>query len=419
MSVRITSLDNGVRVITEHMPSLETVALGIWVRAGARDEEEAENGIAHLLEHMAFKGTKRRSARAIAEEIEAAGGEINASTGMETTAYFARVLKDDWPLALDILADIFTAPVFDRLELEREKQVILQEIAAANDTPDDLVFDLAQQSAFPDQALGRPVLGAARQVAQYDVAQITAYRGAHYAGSRIVLAAAGNLSHDALVEQAAVKLATVRAGRDIDWPPAVFEGGFCDVERPLDQTHLVMAFPAPGYLDDRIYPLQILCGILGGGMSSRLFQEVREERGLCYSVFSFAQPYRDGGLVSVYAATGPEKAAELTDVMSKVMLSMTDGVSEPEVARMKAQIKAALVMSLESASGRADQIARQYLAYGRVPEMAEILERIDAITCAEISELAADVFQTPTPAVAAVGNLKGLARYEQIAAQFT
>ncbi|MFW6076767.1 MAG: M16 family metallopeptidase [Hyphomicrobiales bacterium] len=418
MSVQITRLDNGIHVITHDLPHLETVALGIWVRAGARDEAEAQNGIAHFLEHMAFKGTHKRSAMQIAQDIEDVGGDINASTSMETTGYYARVLKEDWRLGLDILSDILIDPVFEHQEVERERDVILQEIAAANDTPDDLVFDLAQAAAYPAHALGRPILGPPKLVAGYDAESMRAYRKANYAGERMVVAAAGRIEHEALVQEAARLLGSVPAAAAPARTAPAFGGGASLAVRPLDQAHIVLTFPGVGYHHDDVYVEQVLSVLLGGGMSSRLFQEVREKRGLCYSVFSCASAYEDSGLFSVYAATAPAKADELTRVTSETMLSVLDSVDEPELARAKAQLKAGLVMSLESAAARADQMARQFQAFGKVPEMADIIEKVDRVTAADVSRLAGQILQSGKPALAAVGALDKLGSYEQIAARF-
>ena len=418
MSVQITRLDNGIHVITHDLTHLETVSLGIWVRAGARDEAEAQNGIAHFLEHMAFKGTSKRSAMQIAQDIENVGGDINASTSMETTGYYARVLKEDWRLGLDILSDILTDPVFDREEVERERDVILQEIAAANDTPDDLVFDLAQAAAYPGHALGRPILGPSGQVAGYDADAMMTYRLANYAGERIVVAAAGRIEHEALVQEAARLLGSIPGVAAPARTAPAFGGGASLAERPLDQAHIVLTFPGVGYHDDDVYVMQVLSVLLGGGMSSRLFQEVRERRGLCYSVFSCTSAYEDSGLFSVYAATAPGKADELTRVTSDTMMSVLGSVDEAEVARAKAQLKAGLVMSLESASARADQMARQFLAFGEVPEMAKIIEKVERVTPADVSRLAGRILRSGKPALAAVGALGNLAPYDKIAARF-
>jgi predicted Zn-dependent peptidase len=419
MGVEITCLENGLNVLTHAMPHIETVALGIWVKAGARDERPEENGIAHFLEHMAFKGTKRRTAKDIAEEIESAGGEINASTGMETTTYYARVLKDDWALALDILADIFTESELDNEELERERDVILQEIAAANDQPDDLVFDLAQSASYGDHPLGRSILGTSELIAAVDREKMLAWRDRNYWASRIVVAAAGNIDHEKFAEAAKKLFGKIERGQQPQREPPSFSGTEQKSQKPLDQTHVVLSFAAPSYRDPEIYQLQVLSNILGGGMSSRLFQEVREKRGLCYSVFAFGSAYEDAGQIGVYAASSPEHTKELLKVTSSVMMSVTSAVTDAEVARAKAQLKTSLVMNLESASSRADQIARQFLAFGLVPAISTLVEKIEAVTPEQVRDLAARLFQDKVPAVSAVGQLSHLSAHKKISGYFS
>lgn len=418
MPVEITRLDNGLTVISQDYAQLETVSLGIWVKAGARDETLDEGGLAHLIEHMAFKGTEQRSALAIAEEIEAAGGDINAATGMESTAYHARVLKGDWPLALDILADILTRPVFDPAELEREKGVILQEIAAAIDTPDDLVFEVAQDAAFPHHALGRSILGKPERVADYRPAAITAYRSRHYGAARMVVAAAGRIGHAELVAAANRLLGDLPAG---DLPARTtpeFAGGPVRIRRKLDQAHIVFTLPGLPYLSPDIFALQVLGGLLGAGMSSRLFQELRERRGLCYSVFSYAASYADTGLFNIYIATSPDKVNEVWRVTGGIVADLAFRVGGDEVQRAAAQLKAGLVMSLESTAGRADQMARQFLAFGRVPDIADITARIDAVAPADIQRLAGSMLASRRLGTAAVGALGRLSEHDKIAAAF-
>ena len=419
MSVEITRLNNGLHVITHNMPHLESVALGIWVKAGARDERAEENGVAHFLEHMAFKGTKRRSAQDIAEEIESAGGEINAATGMETTTYYARTLKADWPLALDILADIFTESTLDADELDRERDVILQEIAASKDQPDDLVFDLAQAASYGDHPLGRSILGTAELVQSMTRDQMVAWRDRNYWGSRIVICATGNVNHADFTKAATKLFGHIPQGHAPQRQPPAFVGTAQTEQKPLDQTHLVLSFPAPNYRDTRVYQLQVLASILGGGMSSRLFQEVREKRGLCYSVFAFGTTYEDTGQLGVYAATSPDHTPDLLDVTARVMLSMVDEITEKEIDRAKAQLKTSIVMNLESASSRADQIARQFLAFGEVPEMATLIKKIEAVTAEQVRKLALEIFKSAPPSLSAVGQLSALENHAALAARFS
>jgi predicted Zn-dependent peptidase len=418
MSVEITRLANGLHVITHSMPHLESVALGIWVKAGARDERPEENGVAHFLEHMAFKGTKRRTAQGIAEEIESAGGEINAATGMETTTYYARTLKADWPLAMDILADIFTESTLDENEMERERDVILQEIAASKDQPDDLVFDLAQSASYGDHPLGRSILGTTELVQSMTRDQMLAWRTRNYWASRMVVCATGNVNHADFAKAAEKHFGQIPQGHSPQRHPPTFAGTAHTEQKPLDQTHIVLSFPAPNYRDPRVYQLQVLSNILGGGMSSRLFQEVREKRGLCYSVFAFGTTYEDTGQLGVYAATSPDHTPDLMEVTSNVMMSMADEISEKEIDRAKAQLKTSIVMNLESASSRADQIARQFLAFGEVPEMATLISKIEAVTADQVRELARSIFRSATPSLSAVGQLSALESHATLAARF-
>jgi predicted Zn-dependent peptidase len=418
MTVEITTLANGLTVVTHNMPHIETVALGIWVKAGARDELPEENGIAHFLEHMAFKGTKRRTAQGIAEEIENVGGEINAATGMETTTYYARVMKDDWKLALDILSDIFLESTLDEDEMERERDVILQEISASKDQPDDLVFDLSQAASFGDHPLGRSILGPASLIETLSRDQIAAWRNRNYWASRLVVCAAGNVDHHAFAGETEKLFGHMERGAAPQRQSPHFASGSSIEQKPLDQTHIVLGFDAPNYRDPRIYQLQVLSSVLGGGMSSRLFQEVREKRGLCYSVFAYGTSYEDVGQLGVYAATSPEHTPELIDVTAEVMLSMGRGVSDKEIARAKAQLKTSLVMNLESASSRADQIARQYLAFGEVPRVSHLVKRIEAVETENVRELAHEIFAAKRPSLSAVGQLSTLASYSDIAARF-
>ena len=418
MSVLISKLPNGLHVLTHNMPHLESVALGIWIKAGARDENPEENGVAHFLEHMAFKGTKRRSAQDIAEEIESAGGEINAATGMETTTYYARTLKADWPLALDILADIFTESTLDADELDRERDVILQEIAASKDQPDDLVFDLAQAASYGNHPLGRSILGTSELVQNMTREQMVSWRDRNYWASRIVICATGNVNHADFAKAAEKHFGHIAQGHAPQRQLPHFVGTSQTEQKPLDQTHLVLSFPAPNYRDTRVYQLQVLASILGGGMSSRLFQEVREKRGLCYSVFAFGTTYEDTGQLGVYAATSPDHTPDLLEVTAKVMLSMVDEITEKEIDRAKAQLKTSIVMNLESASSRADQIARQFLAFGEVPEMETLIKKIEAVTVDQVRELAKEIFKSAPPSLSAVGQLSALENHAALAARF-
>ncbi len=408
MSVRTTRLDNGVRVVTAEMAHVETAALGVWVKAGARDERTEQHGLSHLLEHMAFKGTSRRSARQIAEEIESVGGDLNAATSHETTAYYARTLKDDVPLALDILSDILRDSQFDAEELKREQHVIVQEIGAALDDPDDLVHDLLQEAAFGDQPIGRPILGTADTVRAQDPGSLRAYLSEHYRGPQMIVGAAGAVKHDAMVEIADRLFGDFATAAGDTTQEARYTGGERRAERDLSEANLLFAFRAPAFVDDDFYAARIAASVVGGGMSSRLFQRVREERGLCYSIYAFNWAFSDVGLFGISAATGPGDLEELVDVTTGELALAIDDIDETEVARARAQLKAGLLMSLESCAARAEQIARQSLFLGRTVPMEELVSRIDAVDAARVRQiLARIVFETP-PTLAAVGPVGNL-----------
>jgi predicted Zn-dependent peptidase len=418
VSVERSQLKNGLTVISHAMAEVETTSLGIWIGAGSRSETLGEHGVAHFLEHMAFKGTARRSARDIAEEIEAVGGELNAATGVDSTAYYARVLRKDVPLALDILSDIILDPRFDRSELSRERDVILQEIAAAMDSPDDIVFDLVQEAAFPDQPVGRPILGTAKSVVRFKRAHLGAYLSTHYHGPNMVLAAAGAVDHASLVAEAARRLGSFDAGTAPKPERAVYAGGVRRSEKPFEQTHLVLAFEAPAYRDANYFTAQILAGALGGGMSSRLFQEVRERRGLCYSIYAFASGLSDSGTFAVHAAGGPERAHALIDVIREELLKAAErGFHEDEIARVRAQLKMGLLAGLESSSARADQLARQILIHGRPLTTAELIEKVEQVQAADVQALVAALLASPV-SLATVGPILHVARFDRVAEKF-
>ena len=333
MSVQITTLDNGLRVITERMDRVETVSVGAWVGVGARHEPEAVNGVSHLLEHMVFKGTKKRSARAIAEEIEAVGGHMNAYTAREHTAYYAKMLKEDLGLAMDVIGDLVQHATLDADELERERHVVIQEIHQLHDTPDDIVFENFQAVAFPDQALGRSVLGSEALIEGMSRDAVLDYMTTHYAAPVSVVSAAGALEHDRVVDMVRHTFADLPAGAPAAREAARYVGGDVRVDRDLEQVHITLGFEGLAYDDDDYYAASVLSALLGGGMSSRLFQEVREKRGLVYSIYSYQSAYADGGLFGVYAGTGSGEVTELmpliADELNKVRLS----VDEDEVAR--------------------------------------------------------------------------------------
>jgi predicted Zn-dependent peptidase len=402
MAVEFTQLPSGLRVVTDAMDGLETASLGVFVAAGSRHEDEAEQGLSHLLEHMAFKGTARRDARAIAEAIESAGGDLNAATSVESTAYYARVLREDCGLALDVLADILTASLFDPEELEREKGVILQEIAAMQDTPDDLVFDLFNAAAFPGQPIGRPILGEPDGVRRFDRETIKTYLRRHYSAGTCIVAAAGAVNHGEICEEAQERFKTLPAAAPIPLVPATYVGGESLMSKKLEQTQVVIGFEGLAYADPGNVAAHIFANAVGGGMASRLFQEVREKRGLAYSIASFHWSYLDSGLFGFEAATAGRDVPDLVRVGLDVMAEAAHGLEEADMARAKAQTKVGLLTALESSSSRAEQIARQIMIFGRVLTRKELIEKIDVLSLADVRAAGAALLRT-APTVAVLG----------------
>lgn len=402
-TTQLTTLPNGFRIVSEHMPGLASAAIGVWVSAGGRHERLEQNGVAHFLEHMAFKGTARRSALQIAEEIEDVGGYINAYTSREVTAYYARVLENDVPLAMDLISDIVLNPAFDPREIEIERGVILQEIGQSLDTPDDIVFDWLQEAAYPEQPMGRTILGPSERVSGFAKEDFASFITQHYEPGSMILAAAGAVDHDALCKLADASFGTLsprpRPVADI----AHFKGGEIRKLKDLEQAHITLAFEQPSYRDDAVYAAQVFAGALGGGMSSRLFQELREKRGLCYSTFAQVGAYADSGMLTLYAGTGANQVAELVGVTCDELKRVAHDLSEAEVARARAQMKAGMLMGLESPSSRAERLARVVAIWDRVPELSEVIEKIDAVDVAAVRAHAGQLLGQGTPAVASYG----------------
>jgi predicted Zn-dependent peptidase len=414
MSVEFTALPSGLRVVTDRMDYLETVSLGVWVGVGSRHEHAGEHGLSHLLEHMAFKGTRRRSARDIAEEIEAAGGDLNAATSTEQTSYYAHVLASDAGIVLDILADILTESTFETQELEREKSVILQEIGAVEDTPDDLVFDLFNAAAFPGQAIGWPILGTPERVKAFDRKMIQAYLQDHYRSGVMVITAAGAVHHEEIVAAASKRFAALPVAAVAPSVPARYLGGQTLLKRRLEQAHVIVGFEGVSYADPAHYALHVFASAVGGGMSSRLFQEVREKRGLVYAINAFHWGYSDSGLFGFYAAAGRRQVEELMPVALDSLAAATQDLSEDEVQRAKAQIKVSMLTALESPAARAEQIARQVLAFGRVLSREEIISKIDCLSVDEVRAAGRAALRSK-PTVAAIGPVSKVYSPDRVA----
>jgi len=411
MSVEVTTLSNGLRVATDHMPGLETAAVGVWVSTGARNETADNNGISHMLEHMAFKGTKRRNALQIAEEIEAVGGHLNAYTSREQTAYYARTLKDDVPLALDILSDILQHSTFADDELARERTVVIQEIGQTNDTPDDLIFDKFQEAAFPDQPIGRSILGTTELVSGFARETLSSYMSRHYHGPSMIVVATGNVDHDAVVSLAEDKFSETSNKPAMALEKAIYRGGEVREKRDLEQVHYLLGFEGVAFDDPDFYAAQVLATVMGGGMSSRLFQEVREKRGLAYSVFAFSSSYVDSGIFGVYAGTGEGDMPELVPVLCEEIQRAGQDIDDAETARARAQHKASILMGLEAAGSRAEQLGRQLHVYGRHVSPAELVAEIDRVDAGALRRVAARLIRS-VPVIAAIGPLGKLESYQ-------
>jgi predicted Zn-dependent peptidase len=403
LTVQTATLPNGFRIVTEHMPGLESAAIGIWVTAGGRHERPEQNGIAHFLEHMAFKGTETRSALQIAEAIEDVGGYINAYTSREVTAYYARVLRSDVSLALDVVADILRSPVFDPKEIEVERHVILQEIGQAADTPDDIIFDWLQEKAYPDQPIGRTILGETDRVSGFSKDDLATFVSEHYGPDQMILSAAGAVDHDDVVKQAEALFGDMVSRPFLTADAARFHGGESRKVKDLEQAHLALAFESPGYRDPNFYAAQVYSVALGGGMSSRLFQEIREKRGLCYTIFAQTGAYSDTGMTTIYAGTSADEIKDLTNLTIDEMKRAADDMSPAEVARARAQMKAGLLMGLESPSSRTERLARMIQIWGEVPSLEDTVSRIDSVTTGDVRAFGEHLVRQAPAAMALYG----------------
>lgn len=406
-----TVLGNNLTIVTDTISHVETVSLGAWFNVGARFETQAQNGLSHVLEHMAFKGTKSRTALKISETIESVGGYLNAYTSRESTAYYARVLKEHAPLAVDILGDILQNSTFAEAELKREKQVILQEIGQTQDTPDDIVFDYFQDTCYPDQPVGRSILGPVENVKGFTSEQVQSYMQNHYFTKNMVFAAAGNIDHDALVDLVQKHFEVFPEGERPKCLEASYQGGDFRVQKDLEQVHVVAGFKGVKLGDDLYFPQMLATTLLGGGMSSRLFQEVREKRGLVYTISAFATSATDSGIFGVYAGTGPEQVKELLPVVAEELNKAKTSLKEEELNRAKAQLKASLMMGLESTSQRCERLANNILFHGRIIDISETIKKIEAVTLSDIYGYLSLVLKT-TPTLTTLGPIANVMDYE-------
>ena len=399
---QLTRLPNGLAIVSLPMPGVETAAVSLTADTGARNEQADENGLAHLYEHMVFKGTMRRSARAIAEAIEDVGGSLNAWTSRDSTCFHARTLAGDVPLAIDLLADLATAARFDEADLALEREVVRSEIGEALETPDDLVFDRLQQVAFPGQSLGRPVLGSFESLDSLDTDALRRWRANQYRGSGLVLAAAGKVEHERLVEQAGQLFGGIAAGTPGPIEPARWTGGHSHVTEAREQTHIALGFEGFAPRDRREPAARLFAMALGGGMASRLFQDLREERGLAYSVSASHNMHADTGLLALYIATRPKDGGEALALLQSVARATAADLSPAELDRARAQLKAGILMGLEGCAGQADWLGSSLITYGRVVEPAELIADLERVSVEEARAVGREMLATP-PALAVVG----------------
>ncbi|MFN3728205.1 MAG: M16 family metallopeptidase [Fimbriimonadaceae bacterium] len=404
-NIQKVQLDNGIRILTEPVDHVRSATVAIWCTTGSVDEADAEAGITHFIEHMLFKGTARRDAREIAAEIEGRGGVLNAMTDKEATCYYARVLSDDVIPALDVLTDMVTGSKFDAVELEREKEVVLEEIKRIEDEPDDLVHDLHLQYRWAAHRLGKPIIGTSESVARFTREEVTDYVSRHYRGPRIVVSATGRIDPEAIrdfVEGAFASLGHGEAKSHLERPSST--PGKVNVARDVEQVHFCIGGDGCSVYDDDLYTLAVLDGLLGSGMSSRLFQEVRERRGLAYAIGSYTSSYSSGGTFTVYGGTSMQKWEEVQEVVYGELAKVrTEAPGDEELEATKRQLKGHLVLALESMSSRMSRMTRNEIFHGREIPIDETLAKIDSVTAAGVTELAERVLAEQNLSQTAIG----------------
>lgn len=405
---KIINMPNGIKLVTEHMPHTESISISVWVASGSRYETLEKNGISHFLEHMAFKGTKRRNAKQIAEEFDDIGGHFNAHTGRETTVYYAKTLKGDAAVAVDILADIIQNSIFDSEELERERGVILQELAMTIDTPDDIIFDYFQETAFAKQAVGRSILGNEDFINSVRKADFIDYIDRHYYGENMVIAVAGNIENSNIEKIIEEQFSIIKKGVKKQFEAAKYTGGEFREKRDLEQVHIVMGFEGLNYKSEDIYKAQLMSIVFGGGMSSRLFQEVREKRGLAYSISSFNSSYVDCGLFNIYAATAPENTNELLKVVKDELHRACSNIGQKELDRAVAQVRSSLLMARERSGSVADDLGRNFTCFGRHITVEEHLEKIAAVNTSDLGDMMERIITSSKPTLALMGEVDGV-----------
>lgn len=417
MQWQMSILKNGLRILTSTRPHLETVSLGVWIKTGSAFEKEDVNGISHFFEHTCFKGTTRRNALQISEEIEDVGGQMNAYTSREFTAFYAKMLKGDTELALDMISDILQDATFPEEELQKEREVVVQEIKQSIDTPDDIIFDYLQETAFPGQPLGRTILGPAEKVRSFTADTLRGYLASNYAAENIVVCAVGNIEHETFVKMTESRWSGYKSKTDFRIEPQVYKGGFFIEKRDIEQAHIVLGFQGFRYESEDYYPGIIFSTLFGGGMSSRLFQEIREKRGLVYTVYSFANSHTQNGLFGIYAGTGKEELKELMPVVAEEIRKVcNEKVSAKELERAKTQLKASMLMGLESSSSSAEVLARQMLLFDRVIPVEEMVSRVEKVNLEDIQNAAIKIFASK-PSYTLLGSIGDYLPYDELEKQ--
>ncbi|MFA5918087.1 MAG: pitrilysin family protein [Candidatus Nanopelagicaceae bacterium] len=422
MSVKRTVLSSGLRIVTEEVSSVRSAAIGIWVNVGSRDETPAVAGASHFLEHLLFKGTKTRTALEISSSIESVGGEMNAFTGKEYTCFYARVIDTDLPIAVDVISDLITSSLVTAADVDGERKVVLEEIAMRDDDPSDLVHDLFADTYYGDTQLGRSILGTVESISQMPRKNVYNYYKKRYLPQDLVVAVAGNIKHKTAVEM--VEKALSRDGfLDIKGTPQIRPNAAIKVreqqsvgliKRKTEQAHMFYGVAGVSREDDRRFTVGILSAALGGGMSSRLFQEIREKRGLAYSVYSYAQQFAGSGLLGFYAGCHPTKAVEVVEIIREVLNDVAEnGMSHEEIERAKGAVKGSLVLSQEDSGSRMSHLGKSEIVYGEVMSFDEILKRISAVTPEALRKVAGEIL-VQRPTLALVGPYKDPSKFEKI-----
>ncbi|MFV0626447.1 MAG: M16 family metallopeptidase [Alphaproteobacteria bacterium] len=405
MQFELSTLRNGLRIISSNRPSFETVSIGLWIKTGSACETPDINGISHFLEHMVFKGTKNHTALQISEEIEDVGGQTNAYTSREFTSFYAKMLKEDAEIALDILAEFITAPTFPDDEISKEREVVVQEIKQTIDTPDDIIFDYFQECAFQDQPIGFSILGPSELIRSFDAKTLRSYIKNNYAAENIVVCAVGNIEHKNFVKMVEKRMSDLQEKISFKTAPQIYTGGYKIDKRDIEQVHMTLGFNGCDYNDENYYTIMLLANILGGETSSRLFQEIREKRGLVYTIYSFANAHTQSGLFGIYAGTSKEELKELIPVVcEEIKKLIKEKATEKELNRAKTQFKAGMLMTLESSSSTSEVLARQMLLFNRVLPTEEMVANLDKVTLEDIQKTAQKVFSS-APTFCLVGDL--------------